>query len=176
MHPRGTRAAVLRAALQARGEGKNVIAIATDGIVADGPIKGLKTFKDKRLGEWEFDPETSISDGGIFIQPGFNKIGDIFKHRGKKFKDDNVRNDFYERVRRGWRNGEPEVVLHNQKTYITLGTAVSSEHNIKKLGCWKESDVVLNIDDIGTKREASQTRGKKIRAKQLIKAAPAKHG
>src|SRR3984893_844348 len=84
-----TRAAVLRAALQAVDEGKNVIAIATDGIVTDGPIEGLKTFKDKRLGEWEFD-ETSISDSGVFIQPGFNKIGDVFKHRGKKFKDDNV--------------------------------------------------------------------------------------
>jgi hypothetical protein len=164
-----TRAVLLQAALK---NPQNIVFLATDAIMSVGPLEGLETTREKKLGAWEFAQELDVQEGAVFLHPGIYsfhdlKAGEHTKTRG--FKIDLPRNFLMRDVLDGWRKGTAKLPMP-ANVFMTLGMAVSSKENWKKCGSWKAQNRDLDLNKSGAKRVPCSDR---LRAKQLVFNAPA---
>lgn len=137
-----------------------IIFFATDAILSIGPLEGLPTVMEKVLGKWEHAADVDTARGAVFFKPGNYSFYDLkgeltLKMRGCRLE---FGRDFQmEEVRAGWKEGK-EFLYHDSKTLVTLGQAVNTPDNWKKLGTWKEQKRKIDLYNLGTKRERGHGR------------------
>lgn len=163
----GTRAKLLRAALA--GDGKNIVAFQTDGIIC---TRRIKVLEGKNLGDWDQEKLTGRS---VFIQPGIYRLLDKSKHRGIKadlLGTDNFAAWIDEFVIPAWERGA-ESISYPYRQYLTLGASVASEARFEFAGWWVDGIRDLKFNNLGQKRAAPiLPSDRKRRARELVDTLP----
>ncbi len=167
----GCRARLLEAALI---DPWAIVCFMTDGIVSTRELKGLPRAKEVfegeppagvelNLGDWEFERMA----GGFFLQSGVYCI----IHKSGKTKDRTrgadpmkfllrmpLKDLMLNRVLPEWRRvldgGDDSYRLAVElNAYITAGAAAVSEDRFKLIGRWAKVKRVVDVHNVGTKRE-----------------------
>jgi hypothetical protein len=172
----GTRAQILRAALQAPDK---IVMLATDGIISQTPLD-LDCPSKKSLGTWE---KGALSKGGLFVQSGVYAISDEtgdYHSKSRGFRPDNIKSSdqtlaeyLIETIPPLWKIDAASLSF-DYNFYQTLGSAIAGEDAYRFIGMWGKGTRELDLRKSGVKRVV-RAASRKRRAVALVASFPADH-
>lgn len=169
----GARARLLLAALSSP---KDIVMLATDGIISTVPLP-LDCPKQKTLGAWE---SGELKAGGVFVQSGVYCISDErgdFHSKTRGFRPLHlgalsVADMLRQNVPALWAQDRASLDFSYQ-SYMTLGASVASRALCEHIGRWVDGTRQLDLRGAGIKRDVDPSpKLRRSRAKKLLATSP----